>query len=51
MTEMCWGLRKRSSPGTGNYATIDHITSDIVNKYPDGEVGVVFPILSRNRFQ
>ena len=27
----------------GNYATIDHITSDIVNKYPDGEVGVVFP--------
>ena len=34
----------------GNYATIDHITSDIVNKYPDGEVGVVFPILSRNRF-
>jgi F420-0:gamma-glutamyl ligase len=34
----------------GNYATIDQIASDIAAKYPDGEVGVVFPILSRNRF-
>lgn len=34
----------------GNYATIDHIAQDVAEKYPDGEVGVVFPILSRNRF-
>ena len=34
----------------GNYATIDQIASDFAVKYPDGEVGVVFPILSRNRF-
>ncbi|NLX71383.1 MAG: F420-0--gamma-glutamyl ligase [Clostridiales bacterium] len=34
----------------GNYATIDQIASDFAAKYPDGEVGVVFPILSRNRF-
>lgn len=34
----------------GNYATIDHIAQDVAAKYPDGEVGVVFPILSRNRF-
>ena len=33
----------------GNYATIDHITKEINNKF-DKEVGVVFPILSRNRF-
>ena len=23
---------------------------NIKNKYPDGEVGIVYPILSRNRF-
>ncbi len=34
----------------GNYATIDQIAADVAAKYPDGEVGVVFPILSRNRF-
>ena len=34
----------------GNFATIDHIAADIRKKFPDGEVGVVFPILSRNRF-
>ncbi len=34
----------------GNYATIDQIAQDVAAKYPDGEVGVVFPILSRNRF-
>lgn len=33
----------------GNYATIDNITKEINNKF-DKEVGVVFPILSRNRF-
>lgn len=34
----------------GNYATIDQIASDIKLKYGDNEVGVVFPIFSRNRF-
>ena len=34
----------------GNYATVDDIAADISAKYPDGTVGVIFPILSRNRF-
>ena len=34
----------------GNYATTDDIAEDIKAKYPSGEVGVIFPILSRNRF-
>ena len=34
----------------GNYATIDDIATDVQNKFPDGTVGVLFPILSRNRF-
>ncbi len=34
----------------GNYATIDDIAADIKHKYPGGTVGVMFPILSRNRF-
>lgn len=34
----------------GNYATVDHIAKDIANKFPGGELGLVFPILSRNRF-
>lgn len=34
----------------GNYVTVDDIASDIRNKYPGGELGLVFPILSRNRF-
>ncbi len=34
----------------GNYATVDQIAADISAKYPDGTVGVIFPILSRNRF-
>ena len=34
----------------GNYATVEDIAADIKNKFPDGEVGVIFPILSRNRF-
>ena len=33
-----------------NYATCSQIAQDIRNKYPDGTVGAVFPILSRNRF-
>ena len=35
---------------TGNYASVDDIASDIRNKFPNNEVGIVFPILSRNRF-
>jgi len=34
----------------GNYATIDHIASDIHAKFGDETIGVIFPILSRNRF-
>ena len=34
----------------GNYATVDDIAADIKAKFPDGTFGVVFPILSRNRF-
>ncbi|MBR5926643.1 MAG: coenzyme F420-0:L-glutamate ligase [Firmicutes bacterium] len=34
----------------GNYASVDAIASDIIAKFPSGEFGVIFPILSRNRF-
>ena len=34
----------------GNYASVNDIAQDIRNKVPDGELGVIFPILSRNRF-
>ncbi len=34
----------------GNYATIDNIAEDVKNKLGGGTVGVIFPILSRNRF-
>ena len=34
----------------GNYADIDAIAADIKAKFPSGHVGVIFPILSRNRF-
>lgn len=34
----------------GNYATIDQIAKDIENKFQNETVGVLFPILSRNRF-
>ncbi|WP_054955096.1 coenzyme F420-0:L-glutamate ligase [Paenibacillus dakarensis] len=34
----------------GNYATVDHIAQDIQSKFGDETVGVIFPILSRNRF-
>lgn len=34
----------------GNYASIEQISKDIKNKFPSGEIGVIFPILSRNRF-
>ena len=34
----------------GNYATIDDIATDIKDKYGDNTIGLIFPILSRNRF-
>ena len=34
----------------GNFVTVDDIAEDIKSKYPDGVIGIVFPILSRNRF-
>ncbi|MEW9095876.1 MAG: coenzyme F420-0:L-glutamate ligase [Clostridiaceae bacterium] len=34
----------------GNYATIDHIAKDVNSKFGDDTIGVIFPILSRNRF-
>ena len=34
----------------GNYASVDDIAEDVKSKFPSGEVGVIFPILSRNRF-
>ena len=33
----------------GNYATTDDIAADVKNKYGDNAIGVIFPILSRNR--
>ena len=34
----------------GNYATVDDIANDVKNKFGGETVGVIFPILSRNRF-
>ena len=34
----------------GNYVSVDDIATDIKNKFPSGNIGVVYPILSRNRF-
>ena len=34
----------------GNYPNVDQIAQDIRNKFGGGTVGVIFPILSRNRF-
>ena len=34
----------------GNYATVDQIAKDVKNKFGDETVGLIFPILSRNRF-
>lgn len=34
----------------GNYASVDEVAFDIQSKYPSGHIGIVFPILSRNRF-
>ena len=34
----------------GNYVTIDEIANDIKRKFVNKNIGIVFPILSRNRF-
>ena len=34
----------------GNYAHVDAIAADIKSKFGDDTIGVIFPILSRNRF-
>ena len=34
----------------GNYCTVDDIAADVKKKLGGGTVGVIFPILSRNRF-
>ena len=34
----------------GNYVTVDDIVFDLQDKFPSKNIGVVFPILSRNRF-
>lgn len=35
----------------GNYASVDAIVADLKAKFPGDTLGVVFPILSRNRFE
>ena len=34
----------------GNYVTVDDIAEDIQTKFPSKNIGIVYPILSRNRF-
>ena len=34
----------------GNYAKVDDIAKDVHDKFQGGTIGVIFPILSRNRF-
>ena len=34
----------------GNYATVDQIATDVKTKVKSEKIGVIFPILSRNRF-
>ena len=34
----------------GNYASVDNIAEDVKTKLGGGTIGVIFPILSRNRF-
>ena len=34
----------------GNYVSVDDIAADLKEKFPSRNIGVVFPILSRNRF-
>lgn len=35
---------------SGNYVTVDDITEDIKHKFKTKHIGIVYPILSRNRF-
>lgn len=34
----------------GNYASVSQIAGDVKSKFEDSHIGVIFPILSRNRF-
>ncbi|MCL1824193.1 MAG: coenzyme F420-0:L-glutamate ligase [Oscillospiraceae bacterium] len=34
----------------GNYASVTDIADDVKAKFPSGEIGLIFPIMSRNRF-
>lgn len=34
----------------GNYASVDEIAADVKAKFGDATIGLIFPILSRNRF-
>ncbi len=34
----------------GNYVSVDDIAQDVSEKFGDSTIGVIFPILSRNRF-
>ena len=34
----------------GNYATVDDVAKDVQVKFPSKKIGLVYPILSRNRF-
>jgi len=34
----------------GNFASIDDIADDVYSKFGDNEIGLVYPIMSRNRF-
>ncbi|MDE5630520.1 MAG: coenzyme F420-0:L-glutamate ligase, partial [Bacilli bacterium] len=34
----------------GNYVSVDNIAEDMARKFPSKKIGLVFPILSRNRF-
>ena len=36
---------------SGNYATVDQIVADVKSKFKTKHLGILFPILSRNRFQ
>ncbi|MBO6092401.1 MAG: coenzyme F420-0:L-glutamate ligase [Oscillospiraceae bacterium] len=56
-----WGFRIRNrdiiamteaivARAQGNYATVDNIAADVRAKFGGDTVGVIFPILSRNRF-
>ncbi|MBQ9267217.1 MAG: coenzyme F420-0:L-glutamate ligase [Clostridia bacterium] len=36
--------------GQGNYVTVDEIAANVAEKFGNAKIGIVFPILSRNRF-